>query len=236
VPRTKIICFPFAGGGPSAFRSWNQFTEPDLEVLAPPLAGRERLVDRAPPSTVQEAVDAVVPEVIARINQEPVVIFGHCFGALLAYELTRYLEACCDGRVLRLFISGSAGPWTRPAQRATGLPDAEFLARVEDIAGYRHPALEHPEMRDLIMPALRADIAISEAYQPASDYRLRAPITVIRGKNDRFVSAAKCKDWALAASSGFEYIEVPGSHMYITDSAQLIVELIRSALARVVRS
>jgi surfactin synthase thioesterase subunit len=205
-------------------------------VFAPPLAGRERLVDKAPPTTVQEAVNALAPEVIAQINQEPVVIFGHCFGALLAYELTRYLETCCEVRVLGLFISGSAAPWTRPTQRATGLPDAEFLARVENIAGYRHPALENPEMRDLIMPALRADIAISEAYKPASDYRLHAPITAIRGRNDRFVSAADSKDWALAASGGFEYIAVPGSHMYITDSAEMLVELIRSTLARAVRS
>jgi|SRR5215471_17754969 len=227
VQRSTVVCFPFAGAGPLFFRPWNRFAEPDLEIFAPPLPGRERLIDRPLPRSMQEAAEAVLPAVLARARAGPVALFGHCFGATLAYEVARRLDGL---PVLRLFASGAAGPWTWREPRATGLPDDQFTEMVEELAGYCHPALEHPEMRSLIMPALRADLEISENYRPASMDRLDVPITVIRGRDDRFVGKAETEEWARVTNGDFDSVEVSGDHMYVVHSGQQVVDIVRAAV------
>jgi surfactin synthase thioesterase subunit len=225
--RSTLVCFPFAGAGPLFFRPWSQFADLDLEIFAPPLPGRERLVDRSPPGSIQEVAEAVLPSVEERAAAGPVVLFGHCFGATLAYEVARHLDGM---PVLHLFASGAAGPWTCRQPRATGLPDEQFIELVEEMAGYRHPALAHPEMRSLIMPALRADLEITENYRPTSMDRFDVPITAIRGKDDRFVSKAEIEDWARVTNRGFDSVEVSGDHMYIVHSGRLIVDMVRAVV------
>lgn len=227
VRRSTLVCFPFAGAGPLFFRPWSQFAGPDLDIFAPPLPGRERLIDRMPPRSIQEAAEAVLPAVMERAGTGQIVLFGHCFGATLAYEVARRLDGI---PVLHLFASGAVGPWTFRHPRATGLSDEQFIELVEELAGYRHPALAHPEMRSIIMPALRADLEITENYRPTSMDRLDVPITAIRGKDDHFVGKAEAGDWARVTNSGFDSVEVNGDHMYIVHSARLVVDMVRAVV------
>ena len=120
----------------------------------------------------------------------------------------------------------SPEPHTQRPERATGLPDEEFLARVLQFAGVGHEALEDPEMRELILPTLRADVEMHENYRPSTGDRLPAPITSLRGSEDKLVTAAEGARWSEVAGAGFEYVELPGGHMYLTESAPDLLKLI----------
>jgi surfactin synthase thioesterase subunit len=157
-------------------------------------------------------------------------LFGHSLGAVLAYELVHLLSAR-GVRVERLVVSGSPGPWTQRERRATGLPDEDFLTRVEEFAGFRHEALDHPEMRELILPVLRADCEMHENYVPSTDDPVSVPICSLRGKSDGLVSAEEALEWQKATTAEFSHAEFPGDHMYLVDRAREVLDVIEAESA-----
>lgn len=110
-----------------------------MEFVGIQLPGRENLIRKPLATTIADAVDAVLPTVEAELAKAgPVALFGHSSGAVVAFELARALDAGNPGRVARLFVSGSAAPWVCRPGHATGLPDEEFLAAIQDFAGEAH--------------------------------------------------------------------------------------------------
>lgn len=225
-----LVCVPFAGAGPSFFHPWRGVAGDRWSKLVPvDLPGRERRILETPYLDVyraaKESVDAVVAAAGAGAR---IVLFGHSLGAVLAYELVHLMSKRDDVQVERLFVSGSPGPWTQRERRATGLEDEEFLLRVEEFAGFRHEALDHPEMRELILPTLKADCQMHENYVPSTDELVTVPICSMRGADDGLVDAEQAREWRDATTSSFRYVEFPGDHMYLVDCAREVLDLIEA--------
>ncbi len=234
-PRAVLLCVPFAGAGPSFFHPWRALSGDRWRVTAVELPGRERRILEEPYRNVIEAAKGSVDDVLAEIGDaERVLVFGHSLGAVLAYELVHLLTER-GVPVERLVVSGSPGPWTQRERRATGLPDEEFLARVEEFAGFRHEALDHPEMRELILPVLQADCEMHENYVPSTDEPVSVPICSIRGDADGLVSAEEARQWQGATTGEFSRAEFPGDHMYLVDRARDVLDLIEAQSARTAR-
>lgn len=228
---TALVCVPFAGAGPSFFHPWRALAGDRWRVLPVELPGRERRILEPPDRTVPESALRNVDAVRAGLREgEPVLLFGHSLGAVLAYELA-HLLVDRGVPVAGLVVSGSPGPWTQRERRATGLPDEELLVRVEEFAGFRHEALDHPEMRDLILPVLRSDCEMHESYVPSRDDPLPAPIRSVRGGSDGLVTAEQAQQWQKATTDTFGYAEFPGDHMYLVDSAREVLGLIAAEFA-----
>ena len=228
---TTLVCLPYAGAGASFFQPWQAIAGDTLRVVALQLPGRERLIDLDPHHDVHLAVDdlhARLPELLG--EERRIALFGHSLGAVLAYELAHRLAADPDLALVRLFASGSPEPAAGREQRATGLTDDAFLARVSEFAGYTHEALEDPEMREMILPTLRADVEMHENYVPSTHLPLPVPVTVIRGEDDELVSYEDAAGWSKATTGEFEHVEVPGGHMYLTEAAPALLRLISSTV------
>lgn len=160
------------------------------------------------------------------------MLFGHSLGAVLAYELARRLSAAPGFDVARLIVSGSPGPWTRRKRRATGLPDGDFLDRVREFAEYNAETMQNPEVRQLVLPTLRADVEMHEEYVSGRSDPLAAPITSLRGHDDQLVTADDAAEWAKATTRGCELVELSGGHMYITQGGDEILRVARDAAAQ----
>ncbi|MFJ8166179.1 thioesterase II family protein [Streptomyces sp. NPDC096136] len=223
---TTLLCVPFAGAGPSFFHPWRELAAGRWRVTSVELPGRERRIMEEPYRNVFEAAKGSIDDVVADLGEGArTVLFGHSLGAVLAYELAHLLGER-GVRVERLVVSGSPGPWTQRERRAAGLPDEEFLARVEEFAGFRHEALDHPEMRELILPVLQADCEMHESYVPSTDVPLAVPICSLRGAADGLVTEEEARQWQAATTAGFTYAEFPGDHMYLVDAGREVLEVI----------
>jgi len=224
---TYLICLPFAGAGASFFREWQQYAPEGMQIVPVQLPGREeRFVEPPFTDAVRAAEEACRQAVVKIPTPARVVLFGHSLGAVLAYELAHRLASVAGLETVRLVVSGSPGPWNGRETRASDLDDQEFLARVRTFAGYTHPALEHPEMRSLLLPVLRADVEMHENYRPASDKPLPVPVTAVRGRDDELVGAAETAQWARATGAGFTTAELDGGHMYLADDPAALLRLI----------
>jgi surfactin synthase thioesterase subunit len=228
-----LYCVPHAGAGASFFRGWQDAAGPALTIVPVQLPGREERIDQDPYVDWREAVDQLEAEVFAPDRTPPrLALFGHSFGAVLAYELARALSARRQVQVVRLFVSGSPGPRAGRARRASGLSDAEFLDQVREFAGYRHPAFDVPELVELILPALRADVLMHEQYRPLRDDLPDIPITCLRGADDDLVPAGDAARWTEATSSECDLVELPGGHMYLADRVAELLAVIAARLGR----
>lgn len=229
-PVTTLVCLPFAGAGASFYQPWQAIAGDALRILPMRLPGRERLIDVEPHRDVPAAVDGLLADLRGVTGR--VALFGHSLGAVLAYELAHRLVELPGVEVVRLFASGSPDPYTRRPRQATGLPDDEFVARVREFAGFSDDALDDPELRELVLPALRADVAMHEGYVPSTDLPLPAPVTALRGAEDELVSSDQAAGWAKATSRDFDLVEPPGGHMYLVAAGEWLVRLIDATVHR----
>ncbi|MEV5676432.1 MULTISPECIES: thioesterase II family protein [unclassified Streptomyces] len=227
MPRTTVLCVPFAGAGASVFRPWLPLCENRFDLAAVQLPGREQRFAEEPYQDVAVAVEGLMPEVLERVSGGgPVVLFGHSLGAVLSYEIAHRLAATDGVELAALVVSGSPGPWTRRENGASGLDDEQFLERVKEFAGYRHEALEDPEMRELLLPSLRADVEMHESYVALSDTPLPVPITSVRGSTDTLVTPDQAMEWGKATGREFDFVEVEGGHMYLVDNAEGLIRVL----------
>ncbi|MEU5839508.1 alpha/beta fold hydrolase [Streptomyces diacarni] len=227
----SLLCVPFAGSGAGFYRSWPKRGEGSPQVVPLQLPGREERFLDAPWTDALEAATDLARSALRMVDGTgPVALFGHSIGAVLAYETARKLQAQGFEQLQHLFVSGSPGPWSGRTERATGLDDDSFVARVAEFAGYRHSALDDPDLREVLLPLLRADVALHENYKPVSDEPLTVPVTALRGVDDTLVSRAQCEEWAAVTSGPFGMTELPGGHMYLIGNEQRVLDVIDAAV------
>src|SRR5579859_3905311 len=83
MPRLRLFCLPYAGGGASMFRDWTTGLPADIDVCPILLPGRESRVREPAFSRVEPLVEALAPAVLPYLDV-PYALFGHSMGALIA--------------------------------------------------------------------------------------------------------------------------------------------------------
>src|SRR5438552_7109196 len=105
----RLFCFPYAGGGASAFRCWPDALPASIEVCPVQLPGRETRF-REPPYTRLAPLAEALGHALRPFLDRPFAFFGHSMGALVAFELTRWLRRAGGPQPAHLFVSACAAP------------------------------------------------------------------------------------------------------------------------------
>ncbi|HEX2058802.1 MAG TPA: alpha/beta fold hydrolase [Actinomycetota bacterium] len=226
-----LFCFPYAGGGAGAFRSWSRLLAPEVGLYAIQLPGREaRIAEPALGSLdpiVEQLTPALADEVDGAAGGSPYVFFGHSLGALVAFAVCREFHR--DGVPLpeKLVASGARAPHIpqrRPPIHA--LPDQEFIDELRRLEGTPEEALGNAELMELLIPMLRADSAVSETYEHKEGPPLPCPIVAFGGEDDEDVLVDDVTAWSEHTSAGFEHRIFPGGHFFVhTHEADVLKEL-----------
>lgn len=230
--RMRLFTLPYAGGGASYFRTWNDLLPPSIELNAVQLPGREGRLREPRLRSAAEVVTRLAEAIRGRLDR-PFLLYGHSLGALLAFELTRFLEATHAPRPEHLFVSGRAAPdCPITAAPIHDLPDQELI---ETVARRYQPIpaaiLGEPELLELLLPTLRADLEIVEDYRGTPEPRLAVPITAYGGKSDPLVSVEEIEGWARHTQQRFTLRLVEGGHFFVNDlsiRASLVSEMVDS--------
>lgn len=236
-PAYKLICLPHAGGGPALFHRWPAAFPDSVEILSVQLPGRGSRLREAPyqqmAPLVRELTDVLRPE-LARLQvqaRSPVAFFGHSFGALLAFELVHALQA--QGlQLAALFVSACHAPQRLPVdEKLYDLPRSELLAALQRLDGMPQVVLAEAELLDIILPALRADLAVYETYVYRPKPKLSLPIVAIGGRDDVRVTPVQLEAWREQAGGHFERHLFAGNHFYLDDAYPQVIKLIKRTLA-----
>lgn len=229
--RLRLICLPYAGGGAAVYRLWSEVMPPGIDVCRVQLPGRETRLREKPYDRLANLLDALL-EVVSPLLDVPFVIFGHSMGALTGFELARAIRRETGLSPKHFFASGWRAPQIGLGTALHGLPDPEFVERLQArFSGIPAGVLEDPELLELMLPILRADLAICETYQFADELPLDCPITVFGGQEDYWTSATDLAAWAGHTADELNVKMFPGDHFFINDPRQLVARQVAEVLS-----
>ena len=213
------------------YRQWHKSLPNDVEVLAAQLPGRESKLRESPLRSVAAMVGALLPTVAAATDL-PYAIFGHSMGAVLAFELTVALEATsgCPSPT-HLFVSAHRAPYQPdPETPMHALPDVEFLDEMERRYGAIPAEVRNePELLQLLLPTVRADLEAIETYKMGSGARVKCPVRVYGGESDQHPTVAELAEWRNVADAPVTVVPMPGGHFYLNEHAPLLIADLTSA-------
>jgi medium-chain acyl-[acyl-carrier-protein] hydrolase len=237
--RLRVFCFPFAGGGASTFNAWSNELPADIrtqtELCAIQLPGRETSMRSPPFHRLQPLVVALAP-VIMRYAHTPFVFLGHSMGALVSFELARKLRRRGAPEPTHMIVSGHRAPHIPDRHPSIHrLPDQELVTKLRNFGRTPEGVLQNPELMALLLPVLRADFAVCESYEYASEEALACSITAFGGNDDEKVSRTELAAWQLETNNSFSMHMFPGDHFFIQSAQSLVLRVLAQDLKQVLR-
>ncbi|KWT63433.1 thioesterase [Streptomyces albus subsp. albus] len=222
----RLFCLPYAGASAQMYRAWARELGPSVLVTPVELPGRGSRAGERPASQL-ELLLRDLSAFVLRMCDRPFALFGHGFGALLAYEIAARLERQYDRVAERVFMSGHGSPGY--VQRGTPLgrlpPDA-FLHQVRVLFASARRSFADPAAAGRVLPVMRAGFALAEAYRARPGDVLHCPITVLAGRGDASTDRAALADWRTYTRRYCRVRLFPGDHLFLhTATARLLTTL-----------
>lgn len=228
--RLNLICFPYAGGTAAAFNGWAANLPAGVRICAIQLPGRAERWKEPVYTDVFQTVNKLADILLQRLAG-PFAMFGYSMGAQMAFELARVLRSAGVQQAC-LFVAAHRAPHlSRGLFPLNALPDCEFIEEIARRYEAIPPAiLEDDEILRLFLKALRADIAMAEAYTFTAAEPFSFPISVFSGTSDQSVTERELEAWRVHTTSSFRLRLLPGGHFFLRTSRQPLLEAISADL------
>jgi pyochelin biosynthesis protein PchC len=225
---TQLLCLPHAGGSASSYLRWLRPVDDVVDLIPVQLPGRENRVAEEP-YTDQPALIAALADVVRHAGLGDVALFGHSMGAVLAINLCRALEDV-GFPVRHLFLSGHGGPAQRPVAGFENPSDEVMLSALGQVGAPNHQWLkDHPEVRDMVLRTMRADLGVVLTGTVAGP-PVHTPITVLNGIDDPTPAGEDGSGWFSVTTAQCVVHRLPGDHFYLTGQGDAVARIIGSAL------
>ncbi|ATB27564.1 thioesterase II family protein [Melittangium boletus] len=229
----RLFCFHFAGGDASIFRLWTTQLPPSIEVCPIELPGRA--TRRAEPALTHfpTLIDTLARRILPFLGQLPFAFFGHSFGGNLAFELTRWLRRQGAPLPVRLFLSATPAIQSRaqPYARVSHLADAAFLEQISTRFGIPLDVISREEVRDMVLPAMRADVLVAESYHYTPEPPLDVPLSSFGATQDPEVGPREVEVWRHQTTADFRSRFFPGDHFFLTPQRPRLQQAVLEDLA-----
>jgi medium-chain acyl-[acyl-carrier-protein] hydrolase len=229
--RRKVFCFPYAGGAASLFHGWGDALGAETHLCAVQLPGRGGRFREAPAQTIDELVKAAADGLSGELDL-PFALFGHSMGAVVAFELARELRRRGGRQPFLLVVSGHQAPHIpEPHPPFSHLPDPEFLEEARQrYDGIPAEVLAEPELLQLVLPVLRADIRALENYAYVEEAPLECPIGVFGGDQDHHVSASDLEAWRGYTRATVTLRTFSGGHFFVQEARSDVLRSLATLL------
>ncbi|MFY4721400.1 thioesterase II family protein [Streptomyces sp. LaBMicrA B280] len=221
-----VVCFPYAGGGARVFRGWQRNLSRLVNAFAVQLPGREERLSEAPESDPERLV-AELCAAIEPIATSKLVLFGHSLGAVLAARVAQELLGDRSESDAVLIVSGRRSPWSGPVSSETRwLADGELLERLGSEGGPRAELASNAEFARLMLPALKADLHLSDAAHGIRERAVRIPVIGLYGQHDEGTPPSYVRPWARFTTGGFRSVEIDGGHFFVETKSSDVIEIV----------
>jgi surfactin synthase thioesterase subunit len=219
----RVFCLPYSGVGASMFNRWPRWLREGIEICPVQLPARENRIREPAFATYHELADQLV-EALTPYFDRPFVLFGHCAGALSAYELARRLTGEASRLLRRLVVSAQVAPHDCPHDRLLELDD-EGLRRELIALTVARGGEPDPLMLDLALRVLKTDLEASRRYGPEAPRLLEGSISVVHWNDDPEVSADELAGWSQYARE-VSRCALPGEHYTFLTAPHALLDVL----------
>jgi surfactin synthase thioesterase subunit len=155
-------------------------------------------------------------------------LFGHSMGALVAFELARRFRDEGHPAPVALFASAHRAPHLPDpyALGAHGFDDHLLTRHLRELSGTPEEVLGDPELRALVLPAVRADFAVCETYEFTPGRPLDCPLVSYLPADDERIGLEHVLGWGEHSTGPFEVVRLRGGHFFLgSDPGELLADI-----------
>lgn len=234
-----LVCLGFCGGGTGPYRAWAGSLPEDTDLALVCYPGREgRFAEPFAASWDELAADATAA--VRRAADRPYVLFGHSMGGWMAFDVATRIERTGGPAPDMLIVSSCNAP-------SRGVTDRDRFPRIEDgetelMAWMRTTgslpdyAADDPDLREMAVELMRADIRVRDSYRPLPGARTGAAVQVLHGADDPVIDPAVGDQWRAVSGPEFHLDRLPGGHFYTRDVWRTLPVSFRTAASALERT
>lgn len=239
--QVRLFCFPFGGSGASIYRDWQHDFPNTIEVCPVQLPGRENRMEEAAIHDMDTLVSTLTLH-LQPLLDKPFAFFGHSLGALIAFELTRYLRAHDLPQPVHLFASAYPDP-RKPSKSLERLlneleeqqlhffnlsqatmskldnSQLTILATIlkkNGLVDYGDARLNQ-DIINVLLPIFINDMRLAKQHCYRHEKPLELPITAFFGQQDTWVSPEDIQGWAAHSTIDCEFQPFESGHLFIKE-------------------
>ncbi|MFC3961463.1 thioesterase II family protein [Nocardia jiangsuensis] len=227
-PVLRLVCFHHAGGSAGSFQSLAKAFGDGIEITAMQSPGRQERRREPCLTGLGDIVEGVLPAVVD-LGDRPIALFGHSFGAVVAFEVARELPAA-GIRPQHLFVSGRRAPSRRRLENVHRRTDAEIRTELRLLGGPGVALLDDDEVAREFLPAIRSDYRAVETHVVAPDARVDCALTALVGDHDPRATVDEARAWRVHTTASFELKVFGGGHFYLVDHSDRVAAVVERRL------
>ncbi|WP_026673712.1 thioesterase II family protein [Alkalihalobacterium bogoriense] len=230
--KTKLFCFPFAGGSSLAYNPWRKEVIPSIDLIPVELSGRGvRNQEQLYPS-LQTAVDDLFAQISPQIVHSEYALFGHSMGSWIVYELVKKIQNENIKLPEHVFFSGKEAPHVKKERFYTdGLDDKQLIEHIRPYGGIPDAFLDSEEFMSGYLRILRADLQLIEQYEPTTVEKVMCPISVLNGIDDD-LDLADLLAWESLTTESCRIYHFNGGHFFIREQMKQVIDTINDTLKK----
>jgi natural product biosynthesis luciferase-like monooxygenase protein len=231
--KLRLFCLPYAGGDISVFKNWSNSLPEDIEVYPLQLApqtypGSKQYFDCLTP-LVADLAEFLLPHL-----DQKFAFYGHSLGALINFELCRYLRRHHHLQPIHFFVGSQHAPQVPyPYPSLENLSRSELLNFVKDLTNLELSASvgEDDTFLQLLVNSLKAaSIIQKDHYTYTEEATLDFPITSFFGGEDKFLNQEHLSAWSVHTNSSFRLHKLDAKHLFLESHREQILQLISQDL------
>ena len=232
--KLRLFCFPYAGGSTMIFRPWINVLPESVEACLIQLPGRGPRLMEAPFTRLLPLAEAIAENILPYCDK-PFATFGHSMGAMLSFEVVRYLRDRYRVEPAQVFVSGRRAPHVSKTDRPThNLPDAELIEELKRIKGTPQEVLDNAELVQMILPILRADFEVCQTYEYGPGEPFSCPIVGFGGLEDDEETRESMEAWGEQTTGPFSLRMLPGDHFFLHSSERMLLHILCRELQQLI--
>ncbi|WP_442591961.1 thioesterase II family protein [Pedobacter sp. AW31-3R] len=211
----QLFLCHFAGGNCHSF----QFLYPhlkDFDIIPLELPGRGRRIRENLLTDFDLAATDLYNQLITKLTNNRITIYGHSMGASLALKVVSMLEAKTEIECT-LIVSGSHGPTPIKRTLKYNLPEDEFIEELKLLGGIPDEIYADTDMMQIFLPILRADFQLLELSDLNSLPPLKTPVFVIMGDQEKHLD--EIDNWQRFSQTRINTKIYSGGHFFIHKNA-----------------
>ncbi len=176
-----------------------------------------------------DAVTDVYQQLMQRLGNRVLILYGHSLGSALAFGVAGMLEAA--GRPADyLLVSGNPGPGVREPTFRYLMNREDFLQELRQLGGIPDAFFQDKDLIDFFEPIMRADFELAERNDLAASKPLYTPVYALMGNQEQ--GAVHIENWHKFTTARFDHELLEGDHFFIHRHPQRLAGIIRLCCSR----